>query len=354
MANYKKTMTDALLPDRHPQKDFFIPDIFDSLPFKSDKHTMEHPFFALTTRKDVRSVRYNKNGVDIMFRPHPDSGLPTIFDKDILLYCGSQIMAEINKGKIPPKKLRFHCHDLLVSTNRHTNGVGYEMLKNAFERLTSCYIETNIRTSEVCETKGFHLIDSFHIVTKTPDDTRMVKVEVGLADWFYYALLDKQVLTLHRDYFRLRKPLERRLYELARKHCGNQPSWSIRLENLHEKCGSQSVLKKFRLQVKKIIETDEKEDHFPEYRFSLSKNDVIIFSPKKAKKEQTEEVLEAIPQLSERAKENARKLCIKARTGWDYYSLESDFIQELKDGFKPDNVNGAFINFVKKKVAHRP
>ncbi|MCA9184408.1 MAG: replication initiator protein A [Pirellulaceae bacterium] len=28
------------------------------------------------------------------------------------------------------------------------------------------------------------------------------------------------MLTLHRDYFRLRKPLERRVYEIARKHCG--------------------------------------------------------------------------------------------------------------------------------------
>jgi hypothetical protein len=37
----------------------------------------------------------------------------------------------------------------------------------------------------------------------------------------------KEVLTLHRDYFRLRKPLERRMYELARKHCGQQATWSI-------------------------------------------------------------------------------------------------------------------------------
>ncbi len=30
---------------------------------------------------------------------------------------------------------------------------------------------------------------------------------------------------MHRDYFRLRKPLERRMYELARKHCGKQDEW---------------------------------------------------------------------------------------------------------------------------------
>ena len=49
-----------------------------------------------------------------------------------------------------------------------------------------------------------------------------------------------EVLTLHRDYFRLRKPLERRMYELARKHCGKQDEWSISLELLRKKCGSAS------------------------------------------------------------------------------------------------------------------
>ena len=38
-----------LLPERHPNQDFFIPDIFDALPFKGDRHTMEHPFFTLST-----------------------------------------------------------------------------------------------------------------------------------------------------------------------------------------------------------------------------------------------------------------------------------------------------------------
>ena len=41
----------------------------------------------------------------------------------------------------------------------------------------------------------------------------MVEVEATVSDWFYNALLGREVLTISRDYFRLRKPLERRLYE---------------------------------------------------------------------------------------------------------------------------------------------
>jgi hypothetical protein len=43
---------EPLLPVRHPNADFFIADIFDSIPVKSDRHSMEHPFFALSTKKD--------------------------------------------------------------------------------------------------------------------------------------------------------------------------------------------------------------------------------------------------------------------------------------------------------------
>ncbi len=36
------------------------------------------------------------------------------------------------------------------------------------------------------------------------------------------AIKAHEVLTLPPDYFRLRKPTERRIYEIARKHCGKQ------------------------------------------------------------------------------------------------------------------------------------
>ena len=60
----------------------------------------------------------------------------------------------------------------------------------------------------------------------------MVRVRVTLSDWLYRAVLAKSVLTLSREYFGLRKPLERRLYELARKHCGRQAAWRVSVATL--------------------------------------------------------------------------------------------------------------------------
>jgi plasmid replication initiation protein len=63
-------------------------------------------------------------------------------------------------------------------------------------------------------------------------DGRMQEIEVEPSDWVFEAINNYEVLTLDCDYFRLRKPIERRLYEIARKHCGAQKSWKIGLAKL--------------------------------------------------------------------------------------------------------------------------
>jgi plasmid replication initiation protein len=82
------------------------------------------------------------------------------------------------------------------------------------------------------------------------------------------------VLTINPNYFRLRKPLERRLYELARKHCGRQASWRISLEGLRDKASSRSVLKEFRRMVRVIVG----DDTLPHYRMSLDETDMVEFT----------------------------------------------------------------------------
>ena len=52
-----------LLPDRHPQKDFFILDISDVVP-KDDMASMEHPLFSLATKPDMRMALYQRAGLD--------------------------------------------------------------------------------------------------------------------------------------------------------------------------------------------------------------------------------------------------------------------------------------------------
>lgn len=184
----------------------------------------------------------------------------------------------------------------------------------------------------------------------------MVRLEVTVSDWFFNALIGKEVLTINREYFRLRKPLERRLYELARKHCGKQPEWKIGLENLRGKCGALSPLKYFRYQLREIIRTD----HLPDYRIALDDKDKVTFTNrywavKQLASSQGElPGFEALPRISDATLRRGAQMVEEAGTGWDYGEIRTQFTEQLMDGFRPENVNGAFIGFVKNKVAKRP
>jgi plasmid replication initiation protein len=189
--------------------------------------------------------------------------LATIWDKDIVIYAVSQLVAAMNAGRqdLSPT-IRLRAYDLLVNTNLHTGGADYDQLQKAFERLVGTRITTDIRTNGVRQREGFGLIDSWKIIEKHPANDRMVAVQLRLSDWLYNAVLGHEVLTLSREYFRLSGGLERRLYELARKHCGHQATWTIGVDLLHKKTGSMATLRKFRELLKRAADNDA----MPDYR----------------------------------------------------------------------------------------
>jgi len=256
------------LPDRHPTPDFFLCDFAGVLP-KDDMATMEHPIFSLATRPDLRVLRYARGPVEITVTPSV-KGRATLFDKDILIYCISQLMAALNAGRPVGRTLSLRAHDLLVATNRETSGDGYRRLVEAFERLAGTRITTNIATDQTVTTTGFGLIESWRIVRATKGG-RMVQVLVTLSEWLYRAVLSKAVLTLSPGYFRLRKPLERRVYELARKHCGRQAEWRVSMPVLAEKAGTASPLRVFRRMIRDMIAADP----LPDYSLAEEPGDIL-------------------------------------------------------------------------------
>lgn len=260
-----------LKAERYPNRDFFVADIVDANP-RDDVMSMEHPVFALRAG-DTRTREYERNGVTVKIKPGSD-GCATIHDKDVWIYCISQLVEAVNQKRADVgRTIRFTAYDFLVSTNRDTSGRAYERFGQAMDRLKGTTIRTNIETATVRERSAFGLIDSYRIVEKDGLD-RMVAIEVTLPDWLFRAVQANQVLAIHRDYFRLRKPLDRRLYELARKHCGTQPSWRIGLEALHKKTGTTDTLRHFRAAIKSLAAANE----LPAYTVTLD-GDVVTFRP---------------------------------------------------------------------------
>lgn len=325
----------GLLPERHPTGDFFLCDVFDAIP-KDDIASMEHPLFSLGTRPDRRILDYTHNGTQIQVVPSV-KGLATIHDKDILIFCISQLMAALNAGREIGRVVTLRAHDLLVATNRETSGDGYKRLRDAFERLAGTRITTNMTTGGLETTRGFGLIEGWEIVRKSRGG-RMVSVSVTLSEWLFRAVLSKSVLTLSRDYFRLRRPLERRLYELARKHCGRQPEWRVSVDTLLKKSGSASPRRVFRKMLRDMIAAD----HLPDYRMEEQEGDLIRFTLREA-------VIDAPPPvLRAQTLERARALM----PGRDVHALEAEWrgIWAATGQPRLRSPDAAFLGWVKKRA----
>ena len=270
-----------LLPVRHVERDFFLCDMFDYA-MKDDGASMEAPIFTLSTKPDLTTWSWKSKDGNRNIEVYPSvKGRATQLDKDVLIFVVSQMTEAINRGRDDAKNrtVRFAVYDYLVATNKQTGGSQYKQLVAAFERLRGTNITTDIRTGGERVKEGFGIIDSWRIVDKSPTDEKMIAVEVTLSRWLYNAVQSHEVLTIHRDYFRLRKPLERRLYELVRKHCGKQTSWKIGLELLREKCGSLSHVRAFRSQVIAIASSGT----LPEYIIVYDReSDQVEFTMKSA------------------------------------------------------------------------
>lgn len=350
MPELEKKERSPLLPVRHPQRDFFVCDIFDAAP-KSDIASMEHPLFTLSTKPDMTPRRYEMNDNWIELRPS-SIGLATVFDRDILIYCISQCMAALNEGRQIHRTMRLSAHDVLKATNRDTSDKGYAGFKAALTRLRSTEIQTNITTGGVEQWEVFGFIDAAKTIRKSREG-RMLAVEVTLSDWLFNALDAKrgEILTISPQYFQLRKPLERRLYEIARKSCGTKNRMlRYRMEKLRMKAGSQSTPKEFRRMVKAIVDMNNEKNHIPDYKFELD-GDLFIIRPRSEftdiyAEPETVDTLDQIT-LPSSAYDNARKHA----GGYDLYFLEREW-RGMLGGKKsmPDNPSGSFVNFVRSYV----
>lgn len=272
----------ALAPDRHPQGDFFIIDVADAV-VKELIPSMEYPFYSLSKNPDHAPRRYEQADKWVEVTPSV-LGHATIYDKDILIFVVSQLMHKINNGEAVNRRLQISPKELLIFINRNTGGKDYKALDKALKRLMGTTISTNITThsdgSPVPmgdeEAIGyFHLLESA-VMLRAGDriDGRVVGLNIQISEWLFNSIQRHKVLTLSRDYFRLRNPLDRRIYELARKMCGSQQRFDVSLEKLLPRTGMKDSIYKFRHKIKHLVESD----HLPDYQLEYDPtHDRLIF-----------------------------------------------------------------------------
>lgn len=233
---------------------------------------LEFPFFGLPTQPYRGARRFEDDrGNYIELRPGL-SGLPTIQDQDILIYCMSVAMSEVRAGRSVPERIQMHAGDLLRFANRPTGGRQYSSIEAAIYRLTELTLVTNIRGEDAVYTDLFGVVDRASMVRSNSlariHNGALLGCSIVLSSWIREALEARRVLTLHDDYFRLRTPLERAVYQVVRKHCGEQRMWRIGLGKLRAKVGSSLRLPGFRRQFRAVAARWADED-FLDYRIEF-------------------------------------------------------------------------------------
>ena len=347
------------------QVDLFIDSLADA-PIKDERALMEFPFFSLQKRPRMTPFIYDDGKVKIEIQPGA-KGIATIWDKDILIYLTSMVNERLERGMPSERTLSFAAHDFLRITGRGTGKKSYELFLDALHRLRSTNILTSIEAAGDRERRGFGWIEDWRVVERTNSNGKRVMgaVEVTLNRWMFNAIVkDRRVLTINKDYFTLKKGLERRLYELARKHVGRQPEWFVGLRRLYMKCGSADTVRKFKFRLQEIADANT----VPDYRLELvdsqtaktpfkSKRDEVLirFTPIRA--------VEVVPDVPNHPPP-LRRLIIMGDThieakkrfpGYDTQYLEQVWREwALKKTEPIRNPDGAFLAFCKTYTETNP
>ena len=225
---------------------------------------LEYPLFSLKLDKKTLEYKFtSRNGITITIR-NTNLGRATIQDADLWLYCITKMMQLIYEEKTLTRRIVFTGYDYLKNTGRKTAGSDYQQIIESLQRLSSTRLETN-KTIETWEVgAGLGLLDSYGYV-KDKKTGKIIRIEVVLPEWLYTEVVSKKIATINPQYLKL-KPLEKRLYQLAKIHCYGSQGTEFSLDYFADKVGTKiSSLRNFRIKIKKIQKTQSLPDFLIHY-----------------------------------------------------------------------------------------
>ncbi len=236
---------------------------------KNERDLMAFNFFSLTREHQTSLPTYDDGKYRIEVKGTED-GVATIWDKELLIYLISLMQERMNRSEKLSRTFRFTGNDFFRITGTKPNGNAYDRIVASLDRLQSTKIRTNLLDDDGKggQTAQFSWIDDFDITwreTRTGEKV-MKSVKVELGSRVYNAILrNKRILTYDSKYFQL-KPLEKRLYEIARAHVGEQPGFKMGIEKLRLRVGTNRDLRRFKLE---LVTISKRKYPLPGYGLSL-------------------------------------------------------------------------------------
>jgi plasmid replication initiation protein len=186
-----------------------------------------------------------------------EHGIATIYDQDLLIFVISQLVEANRKGVQASRRVRFTPYQFFAWIKRTPTGSAYQRLRDSLQRLRTTTIETTIRSESTRRDriKQFSWISEFGTVEK---DGKISGVEVVVAEWLFESVQGLNVLTLNKRYFDIAGPVERWLYQYARKATGGATArWLESIKSLYAKSASQQEFKHYANTLRKVAKKND-------------------------------------------------------------------------------------------------
>lgn len=244
---------------------------------------MEVPFVALSKKRTDPIIYESPNGKSrVKISCHTGHYLASIYDWDIILFVASKIQESLNNpGKdAPPRTVKVPRSELLKAIYKHDGKKDRKQMEASLARLQLTGIETTIHNEDYRYRGGFGFIDSWGYTERK--DVKEFKIT--LSEWLYDLTCKKgSLLKIEPEYFKITSGIQRFLYRTARKHVGTKNEhWTFSIEALYQKSGSEQEFKKFKHDLRKVVEANNLLGYFLKWIEEGEKTFVRFISHKKA------------------------------------------------------------------------
>lgn len=246
-----------------------VPEHTDTLKMRDMQLLMEMPFFSISKSPVFESRTFDNGNVRIEVKSG-ELGLPTMWDKDLLIYIALQRNKLRTDRSHDVYKVSFRAHDFFSSCGRSSGGRSYESLVSTLNRLSTTSITMAIATERgQIEDHAFSWIKSVRMSGRAINGNRALgEIEVEVDRRLWHAIdEDQSILARDSEYFKLTSGLARRVYELARANIGSSASWSVDLERLSKLTGYSDDEKRY---FKRYIVQLAAANSLPDYRINIS------------------------------------------------------------------------------------
>ncbi len=263
---------------------------------RDDRDLMSYPFMSLSKKKRTEPIEYTnkKLGIEILVTGNSHYGIMTIFDYDFMLWIISSINKQIDAGEEASNIVKFHPNKFLSQAgwykNKNKGGFSYNRLEITLKRMVGTSVYTTIKSDGKKHRIAWNWLSRYEWYENIYGE-KTDYVEVEISQWIFNRIKkDRSVLSISENYYKLTSGIEKWLYRIARRHCGNQDIIRYSAHGLFSRypainrTNEQYRLFKYRL--KKIVEKNQ----LPEYKLYWDDSDkgkeVVLIFPRPGSREE--------------------------------------------------------------------